>query len=56
MSVTGSVAAWSAWTGTALPGPGSYLVPGGLVPLRVRRDARSAVYREPNVWVAHAVG
>jgi hypothetical protein len=56
MSVTGSVAAWSAWTGMALPGHGSYLVPGGLVPLRVRRDAQSAVYREPNVWVSHPAG
>jgi hypothetical protein len=56
MSVTGSMADWSAWTGMDLPGPGEYLVPGGLVPLRVQADAASAVYREPNIWVAHAAG
>lgn len=30
-----------------------YVIPGGLVPLRVDRQARAAAYREPNIWIIH---
>ncbi len=53
MTITGTVAEWQDWTGLALPDSGPYVIPGGLVPLLVDTAADRAVYREPNVWVAH---
>jgi hypothetical protein len=38
--------------GARLPDDGDYLVPGGLVPVRVE-DGRG-IYVEPNVWMRHA--
>lgn len=56
LTVTGTVAQWEEWTGLMLPATGDYIVPGGLVPLRVDRLADSGVYREPNVWIVHRTG
>lgn len=53
MTVTGSVAQWQEWTELSLPAGGEYVIPDGLVPLVVDRRAGTAVYREPNVWIAH---
>jgi GNAT superfamily N-acetyltransferase len=53
MTITGSVADWESWAGMALLDSGEYVIPGGLVPLRVHRQADTGVYEEPNVWVAH---
>ena len=55
MTITGSVDQWEDWTGLALPGSGDHVIPGGLVPLRVDREAGTAVYQEPNVWIIHRV-
>jgi hypothetical protein len=53
MTITGSIAEWGTWTGLPFPGDGEYLIPGALAPLVVDRIADTAVYREPNVWMAH---
>jgi GNAT superfamily N-acetyltransferase len=45
------VSDWEAWTRTALPADGDYVVPGMLAPLRVRDG--SGRHAEPNVWVRH---
>lgn len=51
MRIEGSAADWEEWTGLAFPDGGEYVVPGGLVPVRVE-DGRG-VYVEPNVWMRH---
>ncbi|NEA38429.1 GNAT family N-acetyltransferase [Streptomyces sp. SID11385] len=53
MIIGGTVAEWEKWTGMALPGSGSYVVPGALDVLRVDREADRAVYREANLWMRH---
>ncbi|WP_431035317.1 hypothetical protein ACQYWQ_15790 [Streptomyces sp. P6-2-1] len=53
MVIEGTVADWEKWAGMALPGNGSYVVPGALDVLRVDRAADRAVYREANVWMRH---
>jgi GNAT superfamily N-acetyltransferase len=54
MRIEGSVEDWKEWTGLVFPDDGDYLVPGGLVPVRVV-DGRGT-YVEPNVWMRHSVG
>ncbi len=56
MTITGTVAEWTGWTGLAFPGSGSFIVPGGLAPLVVDLDAGTGRYQEANVWVAHPLG
>lgn len=53
MVIREPVSRWAELLGHPLPGPGSYLVPGGLVPIEVGVD-RMGTYAEPNVWVSHA--
>jgi hypothetical protein len=53
MTITGTITEWHEWLGMALPDTGDYVIPGGLEPLHVDRDADHAVYREPNVWVCY---
>lgn len=52
-TMTGTVEEWEAWTGLRLPSTGQYVIPGGLSPLYVDRDADLGTYVEPNVWVQH---
>lgn len=52
-TMTGTVAQWEGWTGLPLPGSGEYVIPEGLAPLRVDRDADLGTYTEPNIWVRH---
>lgn len=56
LTVHGSVAEWERWTGLALPDSGTYVIPGGLVPLEVDHDADRATYAEPNVWMLYREG
>lgn len=56
MTLTGTVAAWSRWTGLQLPGSGEHVIPGALAPLRVDLDADIGTYTEPNVWLVHPIG
>jgi hypothetical protein len=53
MTITGSTDDWRTWVEYPLPGPGSYLVPGGLAPLVVEDGV--GTYVEPNVWLVHDV-
>lgn len=53
MTITGPVEDWRAWVDDPLPGPGSYVLPGGLVPLVVEHGV--GTYVEPNVWLVHDV-
>jgi hypothetical protein len=53
MTIEGSTEEWKAWTGLEFPDDGDYLVPGGLVPVRVENGRGS--YVEPNVWMRHPV-
>ena len=53
MTIPGTIAEWEGWTGLAFPRSGAYVVPGALAPLTVDREAGSAVYVEPNVWMHH---
>jgi hypothetical protein len=55
MAITGTVAEWEGWTGMAFPESCDYWFPAGLAPLAVDRDADRGSYREPNVWMLHAV-
>jgi GNAT superfamily N-acetyltransferase len=54
MRIAGTTAEWEEWTGLVFPDDGDYLVPGGLVPVRVADG--HGVYVEPNVWMRHPVG
>lgn len=54
-TMTGTVAEWEAWTGVAMPGSGHYVIPEGLAPLRIDREADLGTYVEPNIWVRHPV-
>ena len=53
MTITGTVEDWRTWVEDPLPGPGSYVVPGGLAPLVVADG--TGTYVEPNVWLVHDV-
>lgn len=53
MEIEGSREEWQSWTGLEFPGDGDFVVPGALAPVRFA-DGRG-VYREPCVWVEHAV-
>ncbi len=56
MRVTASVAQWEQWTRMALPDSGSYVVPGGLVPVQIDRQHDVGEYIEPACWIRHRVG
>jgi GNAT superfamily N-acetyltransferase len=53
MTIPGSVEEWEEWTGLHFPEDGEYIVPGALVPVRVRDG--HGLYVEPNVWMRHPV-
>jgi hypothetical protein len=55
MRITGSVAEWEEWTGMQMPGSGSYVIPGALVPVEVDRERDVGEYVEPGCWVRHRV-
>ncbi len=53
MTITGPTQDWRTWVEDPLPGPGSYVVDGGLTPLVVKDGV--GTYVEPNVWLVHDV-
>lgn len=55
MRIEGSVADWEEWTGMPMPESGSYVLPGGLVPLEIDRERDVGEYVEPGCWVRHRV-
>lgn len=56
MTMRGTVAQWTNWTGMAFPGSGAHIIPRGLVPLQVDLEADRGIYEEPNVWMRHELG
>ena len=55
MTIVGSLADWSRWTGMPFDRSGEMSVPGALVPVMVSLEQDCAVYVEPNVWIRHPV-
>ncbi len=51
----GTVAELEEWTGLTLPESGRYVVEGALVPVEIDRERDLGSYREPNVWMRHAL-
>lgn len=54
MMIEGTAEQWAVWTGMAFPGDGDFIIPYGLVPVRVRSGWGE--YIEPGVWVLHEIG
>lgn len=55
MTIAGSIADWSRWTGMSFDRSGEVVVAGALVPVTVSLEHDYAVYVEPNVWVRYAL-
>jgi GNAT superfamily N-acetyltransferase len=55
MTIVGSLADWSGWTGMPFDRSGEMSVPGALAPVMVSLEQDCAVYVEPNVWIRHPV-
>ncbi len=55
MTVTGSVSQWEEWTGITFPNSGEFLVPGALQPVKIDIAKDYGCYRDPNVWMHHAL-
>ncbi|MCA6113112.1 hypothetical protein [Bradyrhizobium cenepequi] len=53
MTIVGTIAEWSQWTGAAFERSGTAEVEGALVPVLVSVEQNYGVYVEPNVWVRH---
>jgi hypothetical protein len=53
MSISGTKAQWADWTGMAFPEDGDYVIPYGLIPLRIRGN--EGTYVEPGIWVLHEI-
>jgi hypothetical protein len=53
MTIVGTIAEWSQWTGAAFASSGEAEVKGALVPVLVSVEQNYGVYVEPNVWVRH---
>ena len=53
MTIVGTIAEWSQWTGAAFESSGEAEVEGALVPVLVSLEQNYGIYVEPNVWVRH---
>jgi hypothetical protein len=53
MTIVGTVAEWSRWTGMHFEHSGAYTVEGALTPVTISLEHDHGVYVEPNVWVHH---
>ena len=53
MTIVGTIAEWSQWTGRAFERSGEAEVEGALTPVLVSIEQNYGVYVEPNVWVRH---
>jgi hypothetical protein len=54
-TVTGTRAQWEDWTAMALPQTGTYVIPGGLVPLDIDIEADHGRYEEPHIWMHYRI-
>jgi hypothetical protein len=55
MTIVGTLAEWSLWTGMPFDRSGELMVAGALSPVMVSLEQDCVVYIEPNVWVQHPV-
>ena len=55
MTIVGTVAQWSKWTGMKFERSGVVAIAGALSPIYVCLEQDYGVYVEPNVWVHHAL-
>lgn len=55
MTIVGTVAEWSRWTGMTFAHSGAVVVPGALSPVSISLEQDHGVYVEPGVWVHHAL-
>jgi GNAT superfamily N-acetyltransferase len=55
MTIVGSIAEWSRWTGMSFDRSGEVSIAGALAPVMVSLERDCAVYVEPNVWVRYAL-
>jgi GNAT superfamily N-acetyltransferase len=55
MTIVGTLAEWSRWTGMTFDASGAVVVAGALSPVWVSLEQDFAVYVEPGVWVHHAL-
>jgi GNAT superfamily N-acetyltransferase len=53
MTIVGTVADWSRWTGMTFTRSGAYAIEGALTPVSISLDHDQGLYVEPNVWVHH---
>jgi GNAT superfamily N-acetyltransferase len=54
MVVDGTRENWLEWCGIDIAFDGPHVPAGGLAPLEVRADRKSARYVEPNLWIRHS--
>lgn len=55
MFMEGTVGDWEKWTEMIFPESGQYVIPNGLVPIEIDREADRGTYTEPNVWISHTL-
>ena len=55
MTIVGTLAEWTQWTGVTFDRSGEVELPNALVPVTASVAHDYAVYVEPNVWVRHVV-
>jgi hypothetical protein len=55
MTIVGSLADWSRWTGLPFDRSGEVAVAGALAPVMASLEQDYAVYVEPNVWIRHPI-
>jgi GNAT superfamily N-acetyltransferase len=55
MTIVGSIADWSRWTGLTFDKSGEITIADALAPILVSLEQDYAIYVEPNVWVRHAL-
>jgi hypothetical protein len=53
MTIVGTIAEWSQWTGLTFDRSGAIPVAGALTPVTISLEHDYGVYIEPNVWVHH---
>ena len=53
MTIVGTIAEWSQWTGLTFDRSGAVAIAGALSPVTISLEHDHGVYVEPNVWVHH---
>ncbi|MCX6079970.1 MAG: GNAT family N-acetyltransferase [Chloroflexi bacterium] len=53
MDIRGTRADWETWTGLKFLQSAEYVLPGGLIPMKMDLESDLGIYIEPNVWMVH---